>query len=725
MSRDHVTPGEERSAVPSSPFPSPTLEQWRALALKALRGRPLEELAHTTLEGLKLEPLYTEAQEKNIAHMGGLPGQAPYVRGPAASGRGRRSWLRRTDLALPLPEAWGAAATEELAQGSTALGMMLDDASRAGLDPDADEAGDLVGQRGMSLSSLDDLKQALEGVDPATTALFVEGGGAGLQMAGMLFALARQRGIDVEALQGSLSCDPLGELAAAGALPVPLDQAYDEMAALTTWVAEHSPKLRVAMIHLDPYHDAGASAVHELAFALATGVEYLSALTDRGLSPEQAAKRLSFSFPTGPRLLTELSKLRAARLLWSRVCEAFGCGAAAGSMRIHARTSQHAMTARDPWTNILRGTLGAFAGVLASADCISVAPFDAALAPSDAFSRRLARNTQLILEHEVHLAWVSDPAGGSHAVEAMTDGLARKAWELFQRLEGAGGMAAALKQGLPQRLMEELARGRRAAVATAEQTVVGVNRFALPDEELPRKRQGGRAGLRAARQDAVCGLREARTGGAAEEALARLQKLKESSAAEQVEAAIAAAEAGATLGEMTVSLRKGASRGPEVEPLNRRRIAEDFDTLREASDAATARDGDRPRVLLCGLGPLANRRVRQELAADLVRAGGLLPVELELNLDASAEESAKEVLGAEATAGAVLLCGDDEAYAAAGELVQAIKAGRPRQWVALVGEPPGEGEEEAPGAGADQLIHREMDRVKIIRKLQRELGVAL
>ena len=723
MSRDHVTPGGESAVVPSSPFPTPTLEQWRALAREALRGRPLEELGHTTLEGLELEPLYTEGQDEGIPHLGGLPGQAPFVRGPAAPGRGRRSWLRRTDLALPLPEAWGTAASEELEQGSTALGMMLDDASRAGLDPDAEEACDLVGQRGLSLSSLQDLEQALESVDPATTALFVEGGGAGLQLAGMLLALARRRGIDAAALQGSLSCDPLGELAAGGALPVPLSQAYDEMAALMTWATEHSPRLRVAMVHLDPYHDAGASAVHELALSLATGAEYLAAMTDRGLTPDQAARRISFSFPTGPRLLTEMSKLRAARLLWSRVCDAFGCVEDASTMRIHARTSRHAMTARDPWTNILRGTLGAFAGVLASADCISVAPFDAALAPSNMFSRRLARNIQLILEHEVHLAWVSDPAGGSHTVEAMTDGLARQAWDLFQQMEKAGGMAVALEQGLPQRFIGRLARHRREAVASASQTVVGVNRFALPREELPRHRQGGRTGVRAARQEAVCKLRDARPDQAAEVALARLERLKESSAAEQVEAAMTAAEAGATLGEMTAALRRGAGRGPEVEPLNRRRTAEDFDLLREASDAATARDGVRPGLLLCGLGPLAHRRVRQELAADVARAGGLEPVELELDLEAPPEEAAREALEAEATTGAVLLCGDDEAYARAADLIKALKAARPRLCVGMVTDLPAL-EGEAP-AGVDLLVHKGMDRVKIIGKLQRELGVTL
>jgi len=673
---------------------------------------------------MKLEPLYTLGQEEELGHLGGLPGQAPYVRGPNAAGHGRRSWLRRTDLALPLPEAWGAAARDEMEQGSTALGMMLDDASRAGLDPDADEAGELVGRRGMSLSSLADLDQALDGVDLGTTALFLEGGGAGLQLAGLLFALSQQRGVDTAALQGSLSCDPLGELAAGGALPVPLSQAYDEMAALMTWVSQHSRRLRVAMVHIDPYHDAGASAVQELAFALATGAEYLAAMTDRGLSPDRAARRISFSFPTGPRLLAEVSKLRAARLLWWRVCQAFGCTEDANTMRVHARTSRHTMTARDPWTNILRGTLSAFAGVLASADCVAVAPFDAALAPSDAFSRRLARNTQLVLEHEVHLAWVSDPAGGSHAVEAMTDGLARRGWTLFQQIEGAGGMAAALEQGLPQGLLEELARERRAAVATADSTVVGVNRFALPSEKLPTARQGSRAGARATRTAAVCSYREARTADAVAQALASLAKLKESSAAEQVAAAMTAARAGATLGEMTAALRKGAERGPEVEPLNRRRVGEDFDMLREAADAATSRDGARPALLLCGLGPLASRRVRQELAADVARAGGIEPVELDLDIGAPPGEAARQILDAGGNGGAVVLCGTDDAYQGAAELVAALKEARPRICVALATDRAGQGGTLA-GVPADLIIHGDADRVKIIRKLQYELGVTL
>ena len=715
---------EAAASGPSSPFPAPTMKEWRALAEKALRGLPLAELASPTLEGIDLELVPTQEVESRVAHLGGLPGIAPFVRGAAAKNQGDRSWLKRTDLALPLPESWGEAARDHLASGATALGMMLDRASRCGLDPDMDQARGLIGRQGLSLSSLEDLALALEGVDLTNTPLFIECGGAGLQLAGMLFALARRRGVPLKQLSGSLSCDPLGELAAGGALPVPLSQAYDEMASLISWAERHTLSMRITMVHLSPYHDAGGSAVHELAFALATGAEYLAAMTDRGLTPDEAAGRISFSFDLGPRLLTELSKLRAARILWSQVCRAFGCADGSGAMRIHARTSRYAMTARAPWTNVLRGSLSAFAGVLAQADCISVAPFDEPLGPSDSFSRRLARNTQLVLELEAHLGQVCDPAGGSWAVEQLTDGLARRAWTLFQQVEALGGMSAALAAGMPQRELRALAAGRREAIARGAQTLVGVNRFALPDEELPTRPKGEMSDVRTERAEALDQLRQSRASvaGALEESLEQVSKLKDGSGSEVVAAAIAAARSSATLGEMTAALRQSPEIGPRVEPLDRARAGEDFNLLREASDNYLGRTGERPRLLLCGLGPLPGRRVRQELAADIARAGGLHVAELELAGDILPEQAAQAVL--DDGARAVVLCGNDEAYSRlAAPLAQALKAADPRLTVGLSGEHGGENSL-AP-AGVDLFFHPRLDRVKTIKELQRAMGVML
>ncbi len=713
----------ERTSGPGeSPFPPATLEQWRALAEKSLRGRNPDELASVTLEGITLDPLLTAAEEPRLSHLGGAPGASPFVRGPSARGAGERPWLKRIDLALPLPARWGAAAADHLKSGATALGVMLDRASRSGLDPDMERARGIIGRSGMSLASAADLALALDGVDLQRTPLFIEAGGAGLQVAGLLCAEARRRGLEPTQLHGSLSCDPLGELAEGGALPVPMSQAYDEMAALMSWAADHAPSMRIAMVHLHPYHDAGGSAVHELAFALATGAEYLAAMTDRGLDADRAAALISFSFSVGPRLFAEMAKLRAARLLWSQVCEAFGCSPGAGAMRIHARSSRYAMTVRDPWTNLLRGTLTAFAAVAARADCIAVAPFDAPLGPSSAFSRRLARNTQLILELESHLGWVTDPAGGSWAVEHLTDGIARQAWALFQRVEALGGMSDALAEGLPQREIATLAATRRQAVATAEQTLVGVNRFALPDEERPRGRAGDLSGVRSERLADLAQLRSGRDEGALDEALQKVRVLKAGAAAEQVDAAAMAASLGATVGEMTAALRHEAGDGPRIEPLHLRRAGEDYDLLREAADTYLARHGERPKALLCGLGPLPHRRVRQELTADVVRAGGMLTDELEVDESKSAQEVAQAVLARRPRA--VLLCGSDAAYARlVAPVTAALKAADPRLCVGLAGADDEQGSLAA--AGVDLFLGPGVDRVKTIRTLQRELGVML
>jgi methylmalonyl-CoA mutase len=455
------------------------------------------------------------------------------------------------------------------------LHVPTDRATRAGLDPDRAPASS-VGAGGLSLAAVEDATALLDGIALAETPLLIPAGAAALPVAALIAAALSRRGTAVADLQGAVGGDPLGTLAAQGALPIDLERAYDGLAALTAWSLRHAPRLSTVLVDLRPYHDGGASAVQDLAFALGSGVEYLRALLARGLTIEQAAPRVQFAFCVGGAFFMEVARLRAARVLWARVISAFGGDAAAGRLRLHARTSAWTKTRADAYTNMPRATTEALAAVIGGCDSLHVGPFDEALGLPDEFSRRIARNVQLILQEESHLVRLVDPAGGSWYVEALTDQVAQRAWTLFQEVERRGGFAAALAQGFVQAGVAAVRDARFAQIAERREVIVGVNRYASGDERWPTQRVVDAAALQAERAAALERFR------AAGDAAARAAMLRGAAAdpsPRAMEHAIAAAQAGATLGELS-GTASAAQAAVQVEPIPVHRAAERCEALR-------------------------------------------------------------------------------------------------------------------------------------------------
>jgi methylmalonyl-CoA mutase len=361
-------------------------------------------------------------------------------------------------------------------------------------------------------------------------------------------AAIRKEEKQVTNLQGCLAIDPLAILASSGTLPYSLEEAYDEMALTTAWAANNTPHLATLVVSSVGYLEGGGSAVEELAFGMATGVAYLRAMQTRGIAIETAARHLRFQFAIGSQFLTEVAKLRAARLLWSQIVAAFGGGADAQRMWIDGRTAHSNRANADPYVNILRGTNEALAAALGGVDTLHIAPFDDPIRQPDDFSRRIARNTQVILQEESHLTRLIDPAGGAYAVEYLTDQLAHRTWELFQEVERMGGMAVALQAGFPQERISTLSAQREAKFESGEMILVGVNRYInkqeaelaadAPDyDQLYQERTAQLAAYRANHDTAV---RQAALG-----------KLRQTQREGIIEAAIAAAAAGATLNDLS------------------------------------------------------------------------------------------------------------------------------------------------------------------------------
>ncbi|MGB6362211.1 MAG: methylmalonyl-CoA mutase family protein, partial [Thermoanaerobaculia bacterium] len=423
----------------------------------------------------------------------------------------------------------------------------LDRAARLGLDGDAEGAAEQIGVEGVTIYSVADLTAAFAGADLVGVALSLDAGANALPAAALTLAALAERGLEPESLDLVFGADPLGALARDGELPGSLSSLEDEMGSLAVYCQSRLPRSRALAVSILPYHDAGAHAVQELAYALATGVHYLRCLEAAGVEPQAAIDQMVFEFAIGRHLFAEISKLRAARLLWARMARA--CGLEEPSpARIHATTSARTLTHRDPWNNLLRVTTQVFAAIAGGADAITSSSFDAVLGKPGTDGRRLARNTQTILAEEAHLGRVLDPAGGSFYVEWLTEEMARSAWTLFQEIESGGGMAQCLGSGLIAEQVEKSWRQRSERLAEGIDPIIGVTDFAPVEEEaLNRPDRRPPAVVTAAARRT--GEQRSRRGSLAIELPA--------GGVERVEACIAAASHGATLGELSAALERG------------------------------------------------------------------------------------------------------------------------------------------------------------------------
>jgi methylmalonyl-CoA mutase len=677
-------------------------DDWRALAVESNNGKPFDKLTTATYEGITLQPFYTAADIAGLSFPRTAPGFPPYVRGTTAAGYLTHPWAIAQELGTPTPSAFNDDLLDDLAQGQTAVNILLDDPTRAGLDPDQAGPGE-VGHGGLSLATVSDVTVALAGVDLARRPITVRTGAAALPLLALFAAHVRRGGQPTPELHGWLESDPLGELAGAGTLPLSLPRALDEMAAATRWAAQHAPRLGTVAVHSTPYSGAGANATQELAFALATAVYYLRELAERGLDFATVAPRLRFDFAVGPAFFMEIAKLRAARLLWSGLADAYGADPQAARLTLHARTGRLHKTLVDPHTNMLRVTTEALSAVLGGVDSLHVSPFDEPAGNPDAFSRRVARNVQLILQDEVHLTQLVDPAGGTWAVESLVNDLAQGAWSLFQEIEAQGGMWAALQSGFVQDQVAAVRAARDKDMATRKDVLVGANQFANPAEGAP---PVDTTDYDAVFRERIEQLTHYRSHDDAPSAhVGALDRLSGLQGNELVEGAIAAAHVGATLNEITRALRPGDADRPAIKPLPQGRLSAPFEALRAAAADFAAANGRPPRVFLATLGPLRQHKARADFAQGFFEVGGFDTVYP--SGFATAEAAAAAAL--EAAPQAVVICSTDETYPdLVPPLAGAIKRAAPNTAIILAGRP---GEQEAAyrAAGVDQFIYLSAD----------------
>jgi len=700
-------------------FPRIDYATWRKAVEAELKGAPFEKkMVSRTYESIDLQPIYTEEKFATSVDPAGMPGFAPFARGAQVLGNALAGWDIRQEHAEPDPAELNAEILDDLRNGVSSIVLRLDAASSAGYDADDPNSVELSGRDGVMISTAADVQRALDQMHLDIAGVGLEAGGAFLSAAALYVTAARLAGVEPERLLGAFNADPLGTLMREGALPVPLDAALKQMADLAAWTGAHAPHMTAVEVSTAPYHHAGATTTQDLAFLLGTGVEYLRALTAGGLDVNAAAKQIAFSVSIGCRFYQAIAKIRAARMLWAHLAASCGGDAAAQTMRLRVTTSRRVQTTRNPALNILRNTAACYAGAIAGADAITTVPFDAPVVLSTELSRRNARNIQLVLAEECHLNRVVDPAGGSWYIEWYTRQLAEKAWALFQQIETQGGMVAAASGGWVAQQIDTVELKREHDVATRKLPITGISEH--PD--ISEKKKLGEAAprrveLMTAAAQGLANWRKTHAPQPDLELLADAARRSDVPAGELTARAIAAAGAGATLGQMAAALHPPGAEPVQIVALAEHPFDEAFEALRDASDAFAAQHGHRPRVFLAGVGSIAEQIGRKTYAKNFFEAGGFEVLARETKCDVDASAAAFAQSGAKIA----VICSTDKQYATCvAQLAPKLKQAGART-VVLAGNP-GAREAAYRAARVDRFIFLKCDVLETLSSLLRDEG---
>jgi methylmalonyl-CoA mutase len=541
--------------MPVASKPS-TRDEFLELARAELGGRDPSTLVTATPEGIAVNALYTAEDLTGIEHLDASPGAYPYRRGQRATMYVSRPWTIRQYAGFSTAEESNAFYKRSLAAGQRGLSVAFDLATHRGFDSDHARVSGDVGKAGVAIDSVEDMKRLFDGIPLNTTSVSMTMNGAVLPILASYIVTAEEQGVPAAQLSGTIQNDILKEFMVRNTFIYPPAPSMRIVADIIEYTSQHMP--RYNSISISGYHmqEAGATLDLELGFTLADGLEYIRAALARGLGIDQFAPRLSFFFATGMNFFMEIAKLRAARALWAElVRERFAPSDARSlELRTHCQTSGVSLTAQDPLNNVVRTTIEALSAVLGGTQSLHTNAYDEALAlPSDR-SARIARNTQLILEHEAGLTQTVDPWGGSYFMESLTQALSDRARALVEEVEALGGMARAIEQGLPKRRIEEAAARRQARIDRGLDVIVGVNRFQAPEEPaLDLRAVDGQAVLDTQRER-LREIKANRAENAVKSCLSELRSRAESGTGNLLEASIAAMRARATVGEVSDTL---------------------------------------------------------------------------------------------------------------------------------------------------------------------------
>jgi methylmalonyl-CoA mutase len=602
-------------------------DEWRARAEKELRGRTLEDLNWQTLEGITVKPLYTEDDMEGLDHLGSRPGAAPFTRGVKATMYAGRPWTIRQYAGFSTAEESNAFYRRNLAAGQQGVSVAFDLATHRGYDSDHPRVEGDVGKAGVAIDSVEDMKILFDGIPLDKVSVSMTMNGAVIPILASFIVAGEEQGHDKALLSGTIQNDILKEFMVRNTYIYPPEPSMRIVSDIIQYTSDHMPKFN--SISISGYHmqEAGANLVQELAYTLADGREYVRAAIAAGMDVDQFAGRLSFFFAIGMNFFMEAAKLRAARLLWHRIMTEFGAQNDRSKMlRTHCQTSGVSLQEQDPYNNVVRTAYEAMSAVLGGTQSLHTNALDEAIALPTDFSARIARNTQLILQEETGVTHVVDPLAGSYYVEKLTADLAEEAWKLMQEVEEMGGMTKAVESGMPKLRIEETAAKRQAMIDRGQEVIVGVNKYRLDQEDPIDIRDIDNTSVREAQVARLQQIKASRDEAACQAALDELTR-RAKQGGNLLEAAIEAARARATVGEISMSMEKEFGRHrAEVKMLSGVYGAAyegdaGFAAIQKSIEEFAKAEGRRPRMLVVKMGQDGHDRGAKVIATAFADIG--------------------------------------------------------------------------------------------------------
>ena len=697
--------------VPLDEFTPPTYEEWKEACVALLKGAPFEKKMYTkTYEGITFEPMYRRVTTEDILPKKSFPGMDNFLRGARPNGYVNQPWGIAQVCDETLPTENNELLKHEQDKGSSVYNVRLDTATLAAQDArEAAQPGDV----GVSLTTIDDVHTLLDGLKLDEYPLYIYAGASTLPMLGLAIGTLKASGQDVKKLKGFIGANPIGELIAHGEVAQPLDKLYDEAAAAAKWALKNAPELKTLMVTSDVFSLGGANDVQEVAYTLSIATDYMRALMERGLTADEAASQIMFGFSMGANFFMQIAKLRAVRPIWAEIVKAFGGGEEAQRIHVHAKPALFFKTVYDPYVNMLRNTTEIFSAVVGGLDSFENAPFDEPIRKGDEFSRRIARNVQIILQEEFGLLQPIDPAGGSWAVETLTKQVKEKIWAEFQNIEGKGGIVKALTDGYPQAEIAAVLEARFKAAELRKDRIVGNNMYPNMTEERLDPRPENVAEIKKERKAAIDSYLSDIDEAFKKDALTKLAQ-----AADKAEAVIAAAQAGATIAELRGALGIGASE--KVTAIAPHRWSERFEAMRERTEKFKAEKGDNVKIFLANMGPIPQHKARADFTTGFLQVGAFEV--LGNNGFKTTDEAA--AAAKESGADAVVICSTDATYPEiVPDLAPKLHAALPNATVFLAGAAPKDLEETYNKAGIDRYISVKANCYEILAELQKKKGM--
>src|SRR6266436_4608787 len=607
-----------------------------------------------TPEGISVKPVYGEADLEGIDFLGTWPGIAPYLRGPYPTMYVNQPWTIRQYAGFSTAEDSNAFYRRNLAAGQKGLSVAFDLATHRGYDSDHPRVSGDVGMAGVAIDSIYDMRTLFAGIPLDRMSVSMTMNGAVLPILALFVAAAEEQGVPPEKLSGTIQNDILKEFMVRNTYIYPPAPSMRIISDIFVYTSQKMPKYN--SISISGYHmqEAGATQDLELAYTLADGVEYVRAGLNAGLTIDRFAPRLSFFFGIGMNYFMEIAKLRAARLLWAKLMKPFDpIDPRSLSLRTHCQTSGWSLTAQDVFNNVVRTAIEAMAATQGHTQSLHTNAFDEALALPTDFSARIARNTQLFLQHETGTTRIIDPWGGSFYVERLTAELARKAWDHIREVEELGGMAKAIEASIPKLRIEEAAAKTQARIDSGHQSVIGVNKYRPASEDPIDVLKVDNSAVRQLQIDKLARLRAERDAGAVEQALAALTRAADDKTgklgnANLLALAIDAARAKATVGEISMALEKiyGRHRAEikSIAGVYRKEVGTMSEAVARVLRSVAkfeADEGRRPRILVAKIGQDGHDRGQKVIASAFADVG----FDVDIGpLFATADEAARQAV---------------------------------------------------------------------------------